>query len=65
MHKKARQKQEIGRSRKEEDIEDLETKVKHKQREVNHVNRGIKSDCQACKGSKQGQHRPSRERKVK
>jgi hypothetical protein len=52
-----------NRSGKEEDIEDPETHQKHIQREINWVWRGIKSDCLACQGFRQGECRPSKVRK--
>lgn len=46
----------------EKDIEDEETHRIHIQRDINHVWRGKKSACLACKGLKQGQPRPSKKR---
>jgi hypothetical protein len=40
---------------KEEDIGDIEIHEKHIQRDINYVWRGVKLDCLACKGFKQGQ----------
>jgi hypothetical protein len=44
-----------NRSGKEEDEEDIETHQQHIQRDTNHINHGIMSDCLACQGFKQGQ----------
>jgi hypothetical protein len=52
------------RTGKEEDIGDIETHEKHIQRDIDHVWRGVKSDCLACKGFKQGQPRPFKKRKL-
>jgi hypothetical protein len=45
-----------GRTRKEEDNEDIEARQNHIQRDINHVYRGRKSSspCLACKGLRQG-----------
>jgi hypothetical protein len=53
-----------NRTGKEEDTDDRETQQKHIQRKINHINRGVKSDCLVCKGFKQGQPRPFKKRKV-
>ena len=54
-----------SRAGKEEDINDTQSRQNHLQRDINHVNRGIFSDCLACKGFRQGQPRPFKKRKVK
>ncbi|KAJ0130880.1 hypothetical protein HZ326_26020 [Fusarium oxysporum f. sp. albedinis] len=54
-----------GRTGKEEDIEDIEARQIHLQRDINHVYRGKYSDCLACKGYRQGQPRPFKKRKEK
>ncbi|KAF4963096.1 hypothetical protein FSARC_8869 [Fusarium sarcochroum] len=51
-----------GRTGQEEDIENAETHRIHIQRDINHVWRGKKSACLACKGLKQGQSRPFKKR---
>ncbi|EXL93739.1 hypothetical protein NOF04DRAFT_13444 [Fusarium oxysporum II5] len=50
--------------REEEDIGDTEIHKKHIQRDINHVWRGVKSDCLACKGFREGQPRPFKKRKL-
>jgi hypothetical protein len=52
-----------SRSGKEEDINDTQSQQNHLQRDINHVNRGIFSDCLACKGFRQGPPRPFQTRK--
>ena len=47
-----------SRTGKEEDSEGLEARQNHLQRDINHIYRGINSDCLACKGCRQGQPRP-------
>ncbi|KAJ0131738.1 Uncharacterized protein HZ326_25164 [Fusarium oxysporum f. sp. albedinis] len=54
-----------SRSGKEEDIEDIEARQNHLQRDTNHVRRGSFSSCLACKGYRQGQPRPCKKRKEK
>jgi hypothetical protein len=53
------------RSGKEEDIEDIEARQIHLQRDINHVNRGRLSPCLACKGLRQGQPRPAKKNRAK
>jgi hypothetical protein len=48
----------------EEDIEDEEAHLIHIQRDINHVWRGKKAACLACKGFKQGQARPFKKRRL-
>ncbi|KAJ0135525.1 hypothetical protein HZ326_21458 [Fusarium oxysporum f. sp. albedinis] len=54
-----------SRSGKEGDIEDIEARQNHLQRDINHVRRGSYSPCLACKGYRQGQPRPFKKRKEK
>ncbi|KAM5528651.1 lysophospholipase [Fusarium oxysporum f. sp. phaseoli] len=53
------------RSGKEEDIEDIEARQIHLQRDINHVNRGRLSPCLACKGLRQGQPRLAKKNRAK
>jgi hypothetical protein len=54
-----------SQARKEEDIEDIEARQKHLQRDINHVFRGLISSCLACKGFRQGQPRPFKKKEGK
>ena len=41
----------------ERDLQNAELQREHVNREVNHVNRNVKSDCLSCQGFRQGQTR--------